>query len=362
MRASDVVNQLAAKLPTFSDKFTTNISVSSLTQAAGVATATSVAHGLTAGKQVNIVGAKVPIVISSLTRTGVVGTLVSTTPHDMTAGYSTVVEIADAVEAAFNGTFTILTVPTRNSVTFTMADSGATIATGTPLLLNGNSYLNQYNGLRNVIAVPTPDTFTFAVSTTLYSPARGSIVARSLPRISAVLQEDIIVDAYTKQPQNDIWAFVVLGDVTASKSRQTETDAVSNTQRGEHFRVQLIQPMTVYVVIPSAQEQAGRLARDTCEELLKPLCQSLLMKKFDSLLTVGKKGPLQFVGHGFAAYARAYYMHAYQFAQVADMTFGDTVGYDDDVAFRDIGLTMHSSIGTGVAVIQTASINLDGGS
>jgi hypothetical protein len=359
MRAADIVNQLAAKLPLFSDRFTTNIAVSSLTQAAGVATATSVAHGLTAGKQVNIIGAKVPIAISSLTRSGAVGTLVTSTPHDMTAGYSTTVEIANAVEAAFNGTFTILTVPTRNSVTFTMADSGATVATGTPLLLNGSSYLNQYNGLRNIIAAPTPDTFTFAVPATLYSPARGTIYARSLPRISAVLQEDIIVDAYTKQPQNDIWAFVVLGDVTASKSRQTETDAVSNIQRGEHFRVQLIQPVTIYVVVPSAQEQAGRLARDTCEELLKPICQSLLMKRFDSLLTVGMKGPLQFVGHGFAAYSRAYYMHAYQFMQVADMTFGDTVGYDDDVAFRDIGLTIANNLGTGT--IATASINLDGG-
>lgn len=362
MRASDVVNQLAAQLPKFSDKFTTNIAVSSLTQVAGVATATSVAHGLTAGKQANIIGAKVPIVISGVTRVGVVGTLVTSTVHDMTPGYSTTVEIADAVEAVFNGTFTVLTVPTRNSVTFTMADSGATVATGTPLLLNGSSHLNQYNGLRAVIAAPTADTFTFAVPTTLYSPAHGTIFARTLPRVSAVLQEDIIIDAYTKQPSTDVWAFVVLGDVTASKSRQTDTDAVSNVQRGEHFRVQLLQPMTVYVVIPSAQEQAGRLARDTCEELLKPLCQSLLMKKFDSLLTVGMKGPLQFVGHGFAAYARAYYMHAYQFMQVADMTFGDTVGYDDDVAFRDIGLTIHSNIGTGVAVIQTATINLDGGS
>lgn len=361
MRAADVVNQLAAQLPKYSDKFTTNIAISALTQVAGIATASSVAHGLTAGKQVNIIGAKTPLVISSLTRSGVIGTLVTALPHDMTRGYSTSVEIADAIEANFNGTFTILTVPTRNSITFTMADNGATVATGVPLLLNGSNHLDQYNGLRAVIAAPTPDTFTFAVPSSLYSPARGTIYARSLPRISAVLQEDIIVDAYTKQPAADIWAFVVLGDVTASKSRQTDTDAVSNMQRGEHFRVQLLQPVTVYVVIPSAQEQAGRLARDTCEELLKPLCQSLLMKKFDSLLTVGMKGPLQFVGHGFAAYSRAYYMHAYQFMQVADMTFGDTVGYDDDVAFRDISLTAHLDIGTGLAVIQTALINLDGG-
>lgn len=361
MRASDVVAQLAAKLPKFSDKFTTNVSVTSLVQVGGVATATAVAHGLTAGKQANIVGAKAPLVVSSLTRSGVVGTLVTANPHDMTRGYSTEVELAGAVEAIFNGTFDIISVPDRYTVTFTMANSGATVATGSPLLLNGGNYLNQYNGLRNVIAAPTPDTFTFAVPTTLYSPAHGTIVARTLPRISAVLQEDIIVDAYTKQPQNAIWAFVVLGDVTANKSRQTDTDAVSNIQRGEHFRVQLIQPVTIYVVIPSSAELAGRSARDTCEELLKPLCQSILMKKFDSLLSVGEKGPLQFVGHGFAAYHRAFYMHAFQFMQTSDMTFADTIGYDDDVAFRNIDLTIGSDVGNGVSTIETASINLDGG-
>lgn len=360
MRAADVVQQLAATLPKFSDKFTSNLSITSLTQVGGVATAvTASAHGLTTGKQTNIVGAKTPIVVSSLTRSGTTGTLVTATAHDMTRGYSTTAEIAGAVEANFNGSFTVIDVPNRNTVTFTMPNSGATVATGSPLLLNGSSYLSQYNGLRTVLSAPDATSFTFAVPASLYSPASGTIQARSLPRVSAVLHEDVIIDAYTKQTPGDLWAFVALGDAVASKDRQSLSDAVSNAQRGEHFRVQLIQPLSVYVAIPSALELAGRSARDLCEELLKPLCQSLLLKRFDSLLTTGAKNPLQFVGHGFAAYHRAFYVHAYQFQQVADMTFGDTVGYDDDVAFRNIGLTIGNDIGTGT--IATAQINLDGG-
>jgi len=360
MKAADVVQQLALRLPQHTDKFTTNVSVTSLTQSGGVATAeTSTAHGLTVGAQVNIAGAKVPLVISSLARSGTVGTLVTSTPHDLSEGYSTTVETTGATEVEFNGTFTLRTVPDRYTVTFTMADAGATTATGSPLLLGATNYLNQYNGLHEVASVPDTTHFTFTVPATVGSPAYGTIAARTLPRVSAVVSEEVVLDAYTKQGPDKLWAFVVLGDVTANRSRQTETDAVQDTQRGQYYRAQLIQPMSVYVIVPSALENAARSARDLCEELLQPITQSILFKRFSTYLTVNQRGPLQFVGHGFAAYSRAYYMHAYEFQQLADLTFEDTVGYDDDVAFRDIGLSLTPQQGNQVEVL-TASINLDG--
>jgi len=346
MKASEIVQQLAAVLPKHSDVFTTNINITSLTQSGGTATAvTDVAHGLAAGKQVNITDAQTPITISTLTRSGVVGTMVTATAHDLTEGFSTTAEIADATEAEFNGTFAVLTVPNRNTVTFTMADSGATTATGSPKLLNGANYLNQYNGLREVATVPSTTSFTFTVPATLASPAMGEPVAKSLPRISATVSEDLIVDAYTKQVQEDIWGFVVLGDVTASKSRYINSDAVDNLQRGDNFRQQLIQPVTIYVVIPTSAENVARAARDQCEDLLQPLTKSLVFKAFNTGLNVATRGPLNFVGHGFAAYHRAWYMHAFEFQQVVDLTFEDTVGYDEDVAFRDISLDMRVSPG-----------------
>jgi hypothetical protein len=360
MKASDVVQQLAAVLPTHTDKFTDSITITALSQSGGTATATAVGHGLVAGKQVNITGAKAPIVISTLTRVGTIGTLVTATPHDFTEGYSTEAELTGATEAEFNGTFTILTVPSRYQVTFAMADTGATVATGSPLLLNGANYLTQYNGLREVLTVPTDDTFTFAVPTATGSPAYGTIEARANPRITSVITEDQITQAYTRQDApSKLWAFVVLGDVTASKSRQTETDATANIQRTEFYRQQLIQPLTIYVVIPSASEEAGRAARDLCEELVQPITKSVLFRRFPTYLTVSSKGALQFTGHGFAAYNRAYYVHAYEFEQLADLSFGDTVGYDADVAFRDLLLRLTPQQGNQVEVM-TATINLDG--
>lgn len=360
MKSADVVQQLALKLPQYTDKFTNNVSITSLTQSAGTATATtSAAHGLAVGNQVNITGAKVPLSITSLTRVLTTGTLVVSSPHDLSEGFSTTVEITGATEAEFNGTFTILTIPDRYTVTFTMADAGATSATGTPLLLGATNYLNQYDGLHKVLTTPDTTSFTFAVTTTTWSPAYGTIEARTLPRVTAVVSEEVILNAYTQQAPDALWAFVVLGDVVANRSRQTETDAVQDTQRGQYFRTQLIQPMTVYVVIPTALENAARSARDVCEDLLQPITKSILFKRFNTYLTVSQRGPLQFVGHGFAAYTRGYYLHAYEFQQLADLTFGDTVGYDEDVAFRDISLSMTPDQGNQVEVL-TASINLDG--
>jgi len=359
MKASDIVQHLAAVLPKYTNKFTRNVAVSALSQVAGVATATATAHGLVVGDQANIQGAKPPIPITTLTRSGTTGTMITAVAHDLTAYTGATVEIEGAVEANFNGTFTILTVPDRYTITFTMVDSGATTATGTPVLLNGANYLNQYDGLREVLTVPDANTFTFAVNATTPSPAHGTIEARCLPQVSAVVSEEIIANAYTRQDApTDLWAFVVLGDVVANRSRDTNTDATSDVRTGDYFRQLIIQPMTIYVVVPSALENAARSARDLCEELLQPLTKSLLFKRFPTYLAVSDKGALQFTGHGFAGYARGYYMHAFQFEQMAELTFDDTIGYDDNVAFRDITIGITPQQGNQVEVL-TANINLD---
>ena len=360
MKAEDIINRLAVYLPTFSDDFTTNFSITSLTRVGTTVTAeTDVAHSLAAGKQANIVGAKTPISITTLTRAGVIGTMVTSADHDMTENFSEDAEISGAVEAEFNGTFTILTVPNRRTITFTMADSGATTATGTPLLLNGSPYLKQYNGLKEVATVPSTTSFTYEVTdTTLFSPAAGTIQAKTAPRISGGVSVERIVEGYTEQAPGDNWAFVVLGDVFASKSRKIESDATDNQQRGNEFRQQIIQPFTIIVVMPVAGEIAARAARDDAEVLLRPISRSVLFKAFDSQLFVGAQNPTQFVDHGFTAYTTAVYIHAYNYEATADITFDDTVGYDDDVAFRDIITNMTIDLGTEEDPL-TANIDLD---
>lgn len=359
MKVSDVVTQLQVRLPQLTDKFTTDVSIASITRSSTVMTAIcNGKHGLKTGSAVAIEGAIAPIPITSLTRSGVVGTLATTTDHDLTEPIAPTITISGATEAEFNGEFTRLAVSNRKTITFTMADSGATTATGSPVLENAESALRNYNGTFQVDSVPNENTFTYTHAVTNLPDPIGTITARVNPRISAAINIDRAAAGYTSQPVNKYWLFVVIESVDASKSRQIASDATDNLQRGNFFRQQILQPFTLYVFIPVTREIAARGSRDLAEELFQPLCQAVLFHQFDSQLDVGAQGPVQFVTHGVFSYDTALYVHAYSFEQVVDLSFDDTVGPFEDVAFRDIDLTIFPDVGGGTG-ISFVDIDID---
>ena len=358
MRAEDFILQLAVRLPALVDDFTTPFSISSLTRSATTVTATTTTvHGLTVGKSVNVVGAQTPISINTITRVGIVATLVTATDHDMTEGAFTTVEISGANEAEFNGTFTLVRVLNRRTITFKVADSGPGTATGTPLLLNGSSPLQSYNGLKDVTAVPTTTTFQYEITdSTLFTPASGTITAKTSPRISGAVDDERALESYTKQKAGDAWLYVVVNDAVANKSRTLEIDGTDNVQRTNHFKQFLAQTVSLFVFIPTAGQISGRKARDRAEELFRPICQSVLFAKFDSLLATGKYNALMFNEHGFHGYNTAFYIHRYTFEMTLLMSIDDTIGADEDVAFRDISMSQGHNVGTGVI---NSEIDLD---
>jgi hypothetical protein len=329
------------------DDFTDQFAVTSLTRSGTTVTATTSApHGLSVGKQVNITGAKTPIAITSITRVGIVATLASSADHDVTENAGFDVQIEGATESEFNGTFTLLTEPNRRTLTFQVADSGPTSATGSPLLLSGSSPLQSYNGLREITAVPTTTTFEYEVTdSTLFTPASGTIVAKTSPRISAAVDFERLIDAYTKQKVDEAWLFVVMGDALADKNRNIDTDSTDNIQNGNYFNQRLIQTVQLFVFIPSSGEIAGRDARDRAEELLKPICNSILGVKFPSLVE-NSNNPLMLSGHGLQAYNTAFYAHQYAFEATLQLGPSDIFVPTDDVAFRDMDLTIGLDVGT----------------
>ncbi len=358
MRAKDIIIQLSQRLPQIVDDFTNLFSVSSLTRSGTTVTATTTAaHDLAIGKSVNVVGAQTPIAISTITRVGIMATLVTAADHDMTENAFTTVEISGATEAEFNGTFPLLRVLNRRTITFQVADSGPLSATGSPLLLNGSSVLQSYNGLKNVTAVPTTMTFTYEITdSTIFTPASGTITAKTSPRISGASTVERAVEAYTKQKTDEAWMYVVMNDVVASKSRTLQIDGTDNVQRTQHFKQFLAQTVSLFVFLPTTKQIAGRKARDRAEELFRPISQSILFAKFDSLLATGKYNALMFNEHGIQGYNTAFYIHRYTYEMSLLMGVDDTVGADEDVAFRDIEMTQGHNVGTGVI---TSDIDLD---
>ena len=175
-------------------------------------------------------------------------------------------------------------------------------------------------------------------------------------RVTGVVSAERIIDIYTETPPTDLWAFVVLADVSASKDRNILNDATS-AQVGDTFRNQkLLQGFSVFVVSPADTELAARQTRDLMEDIAVFLYSSLLGVAFDSGFFADKKWLVTTLGHSFQFYNTAFYIHEYPFEMLAQILIEDSVGRPDDVAFRDIDITMN--INTGVEPL-TATVDLD---
>lgn len=179
MQAEQLVNQLKAVLPRYTGDFTTNTSITSLTRSSTNATATTnVSHQLKAGEKVLINGAKVPVVISSLTRNGDYALAITASDHPLIRG-NTTVEISGAVQTDYNGVKTLLidknnflSAPSIEIESITISGSTATVTTKTPhgYILNSNIEVELtgiapevYNKKTTLDSVPSTTSFTYTV-------------------------------------------------------------------------------------------------------------------------------------------------------------------------------------------------------
>lgn len=355
MQGEELIIQLQKFLPRFTDKFSSNVPLTSITSSALLATATtSVAHNLSSGNVVNIVGALSPVAITSISRSATIATATTTDNHDLTEGVFPNVTLSGTSEAIFNGTFKFLTQVNRKTFTFQVIDSGATSATGGQLEDPGAP--GGYDGLVT-ITVTGPTIFTYALSLPQSSDAIvTNAEVRQALRITGAVDLDRATALYTKQNPGAFWAFVILEDVIVSKSRFGMNDANSSEGSSGSRRQQIIQPFSVVVYSPSVDDLSGRLARDNMESLAAGMFKSLIQFKPDTGLSEGKNMGVTFVGSLPIEYATAYFVYAFRFELLANIENADTIEHSFDVAFRNISLTMTTDLGTG---ILTAALDLD---
>jgi len=129
---------------------------------------------------------------------------------------------------------------------------------------------------------------------------------------------------------------------------------------GDAFRQTIICPFDVFVITPTTESIAGREARDQMEDVAVALFKSLLRSKLTTVLTNTQQYSTIFVGHRFAAFAGAYYVHQFQFETAVDLVYEDTIDDDFNVAFRDISMDWKNPNETdGDDIIMEAEIDLD---
>lgn len=370
IKSQSIIQQLQAALPFYTDLFSEKVlTLSSLTISGTTATAvTSTAHGLATGNRVAIKEAKTVLSIDSLTfvanvgigATGGIVTVVTNVDHNFTEGFEQTITIDDAVETDYNGTFDVLSVPNRRTVTYAISANPTTPATGTPVIEYQYPVgMGGYNGIYSITVV-NATTFTYTVTQTITSSARGTIKALNGTRISGAVTEDRAVNAYTSQGLDDLWGFVILGDTTTSKDRRISTDAQHTYGPGDIFRSRVVVPFSLIIITPSTNDIAGRKARDLMEDIKVPLFKSLLRAKLPTVLTESEVYATTYNGDFFLSYADAYYVHQFQFETVVDIVAEDTLDYFD-VPFREFDLIFKDPIEEDQddIIMQTLDVSLD---
>lgn len=370
MIAQDVVDRLSAKMPLFTDGFSTALDLLAVTVAGTTATATTDgAHGLVEGQNVAVSGVGAPVQIDTATflRTGSSAVFETLQDHDLTlsqrdiaAGGKTIT-ISGANEVEFTGTFQLVQVTNRRKVIIAVADSGPTTITGAPIVEDANG--GVFNGLVPATNV-TADTFeyTLPVAYPLDGVATEAKVQTSIRVLSVLDIDQYLQDVYTRKSIDDDVLAVQLGDVTQSKKRNEETDAASSAAGEDSFNTVLVQPFAVYIIMNVTDQLTASAARDKVErEYVPALFNSILRAKFNTGFT-HDTWRTTFTGHGVYAFSdvrgknKAIYAHEVTFEQLAQLTTADAVGPDSNVAMRDISYTLTTDLGSGELL---ADVDLD---
>lgn len=354
MKAYDIIQQLYAVMPSQTSLFTTDVPITSLSKSGTtVSLTTSAAHGLSTGDFAYVTGANWRTPIASITRNRTVATVVCSSPHDLTESFFDTVTLVDGSTSAFNGTFKLLSVPNRKTFTMQVPDFGPIVDTGSAVLLE--PWRAGLNGWVQVVSTGANSlTYTSSGSDTV--TASGTMRLRKRPRISGAASLERAEAAYTRMGSNELWAFVVMGQVTASKSKYTQTDFISSSTGASTFRQNLANDVFIYVFVPTADSLSARAERDLMTDVSKFFFKSLLGKTFPTYFADEPVTTMHFLRHRQLDYRGAYYIHEFQFEGVSEITANDIVEPVVTRAFRDLVLDFSNEF---EQVLVHTNVNLD---
>ena len=313
MKARDIETELQNKLPLLTNRFTDEQTLLSIVPAGTTATATTAtAHNLTVSQKVLIAGANAAVDIDTIDRVTTVATAVTVQNHDLTEGFFDNVTLSGATEAEFNGTFTLLSVPNRKTFTFTVADSGPTSATGSPILEEPGLPFG-YNGLITITAVPTTKTFTYTLPQTLVVNAAGANmrVIKNV-RIHAAINSERADKVFESRDINnladgELTLVVVLNEMTASRDRSSLADGVSSAAKSGDNRQQILQTVSCFVYQKVTKDSSGANAADSMQDIARFIIRVLSGFGPDNGFSSGSQYQLRFLTHGVSGYDSAIY-------------------------------------------------------
>lgn len=356
---ASILTHFQTYLPRVTDKFSTNVSVSAEIADGDpqVLAVNETSHGLTEGTNVlfrdgvinnNIIG------VQLFTDTaGNVLRFTTQTGHDLTQDYNTEsVTLSGFTDTGLNGTFSVIAVPSRT--TFEIEYDTLPTLTGSEVLTE--EWELGLNGVFEVSTVVDADNYTIDLTGyPEFTPGDVPVLTRVTElRMSVALDAERANASYTKQSDDDsLWLYIVMGDATASKSRDSRSDAVNNVNSQNVTRVTFVNTFSVLVFFPTSNQTLGGTASTQAwDEILRIMLKVGSSAKFDTFDVYDSLTTM--TGHGSSQYLNGYYVHAYEFEYNYQTTNeeGFNTNFPETRAFRDIGLDLFT-------IAEGSTINLD---
>lgn len=354
MRLSDIVRQIQIVLPKYTDVLSTVVGVDSISSAGGVATVTTSAdHGLTTGAPIVFQNVSVRTPIDISWKDGLIYYFETNLSHDLTERWHQTVALDGFDDPDWNNSFTLARVPNRRVFGVTNTLSAPVLSGGEVLLENRIDGVNGYHAA----TVTGPTTFTLT-GDFLPGDYYGGKLSASL-RVAGAIDLNRILDQYTKQGIDDVWAFVVpLDRVDVSKDMNAESDALSTMTPSDAFRLRVLDGFSLVLIKNTKQDMAAVAALDLFRhDLLAPILKTVCGARFSTGLSTSGEFKAVLKTHGILQYNRAYLVYAYDFEMPADIKDDDTVLESDTRAFRDLDY-IHR-VGGDDTTDATVAINLD---
>lgn len=365
MRCNDVIAQLQAILPLYTDKFSDSLVITAMTFSGTTVTVTTeVAHKIVTDQIVFIKNTRVKNPVDALSRVGSIASCETSESIDLTDGFNQKVIMVGADQAEYNGLQAVTKVVDEENFEFSVDSGAATPATGT--IFACEDRIDGFNGRFTATKISATQ---FSYEITEYTPIgdpyfdANSVVVQGA-RISGHSHEADLERFYTEQSlSEDFWAFVVLGNVTASKSRQNDSDATFEAGPGTEFEQRMVQPFNVYVFIPSEKTIAsGRYERDEAEDLRLPMFKALLGVPFPTgMISSTEQFRCVFNEDGVydSFFNGAFYVHRFTFEHTFIVSEGDDEGKDGDTvedlntrAFVEFEIKRENEFGETVRLIE----------
>ena len=346
MRLNDIASQLKLLLTSYTDLFSSDITVSSITSDGSTITVTAPSHGLATGNGIVLTGVAKETAISSVSKDGLVFTFGTATNHDLTMNWyrnprdaSTLnqVEFSGFTNSNWNTVQELVDVSNRQ--TFLVRQPTEPLPT-----LNSNEKLLEILPAINkafAITVIDTNTFTFTGSVTAGTYVGGKV--STIPRVYvATTGQDAWERIGSPQSTDNYMLFVLppVSGVSTSKDRSTLSDAVSTKTSGSDLRLRILDGFSLLVVAPTENQNAAGLAIDVCRHDLRAVFYSCLLgAKFTTGLSTSEFKLIP-INDDVVSYDRSKLIYQYNFQLPIDTTALDAVPPADTSAFRDIDFTL----------------------